>query len=394
MILQTKSGLFVRHEPNIGLLTYSPFSGLIHACDNSDKDYVLKWLNKEKNIHISEEYIRALGAGWAIDFKDAEYPVPHMLPTKSEKWINTIPYPKKPILINWLITGSCPLMCKYCYAEDLMRDRYPEPKVNDIKLIAKTILKYNPLVVVLTGGDPLVSPFLELTIKLLYNKTGIIIDTSAYIFNESHLNLFKKYNVIVRISLDSEIPSINDKLRPINSSFKKAGINSRDTVSSAIYAIYKCIDAGVKVAVQSVATKVNHSDFEAMGDKLFKLGVGGWRILMVAPSKLKYDEYQVLCGDQKFQKRFYNHILKAINKKYKKDWRCNMSVQVAHNKTPNAVILVSPNGTFLTESNIGQVDGGGKVIIDIDNPKKPKIQSIFDSINMHAHAERYLNINN
>ena len=67
-------------------------------------------------------------------------------------------------------------------------------------------------------------------------------------------------------------------------------------------------------------------------------------------------------------------------------------MQVVHNKTPNAIILVSPDGTFLTESNVGREEGGGKVVIDPENPKKPRIKSIFEKIGMHAHAERYLNI--
>lgn len=60
--------------------------------------------------------------------------------------------PHQPILINWLITGRCPLTCRYCYVEDLMRDEALEPKSVDIERIVESILSLNPLVVVVKGG--------------------------------------------------------------------------------------------------------------------------------------------------------------------------------------------------------------------------------------------------
>lgn len=383
----TKSGLFVREDIGFGLLVYSPYLGLIFACLEKDSERIIMWLDKKVSQAPSVEYEKALGPGWAIPLEEVEYTIPHLLPN-SDAWQH-LATPNRPILINWLITGDCPLVCQYCYAEDLMRGKCHEPDELDIERISESILSFNPLVVVLTGGDPLSSPYLTRAIELLHKRTGIIIDTNAYIFNSTHLELFKKYNTFVRISMDSERPGINDRLRPVSSEYRKLRRNY-NTVEAAINALCQCIEVRIGVAVQTVATKMNFSDLEPLGDKLYKLGVNGWRILMVAPSKDREKVCEKLAGTKKARTRFYEYIRNKLFYKFEKDWNRRMSLQVAQNATANAVILVSPDGTFLTESNVGP---RCKVTLDEDHPKKPRLILISDKVSMHAHAERYLNLN-
>lgn len=249
-VLRTKSGLFVRKDAGLGLFAYSPYLGIVFACVEKDSEKVLMWLDQKCHKAPSAKYEKALGAGWSIPLKDVEYPVPPYLLPDVDAW-PILPNTNRPILINWLLTGNCPLSCKYCYAEDLMRGKCQEPNETDIEQIAETILSFKPLVVVLTGGDPLFSPHLERAITLLHQKTGIIIDTSAYTFNSNHLRIFKQYNVFVRVSIDSERPRINDELRPVNKTFEKK-IKYQSTVDAAINALSQCIDKKVNIAVQTV----------------------------------------------------------------------------------------------------------------------------------------------
>lgn len=382
-VLMTNSGLFARKDPGFGLLVFSPYSGLIFACKESDSQNVVKWIDKRTDIPPEDMYLEALGAGWAIDMDQAKYPAQHLLPSYSNIW--SVPYTKRPILMNWLITGKCPLACKYCYAEDLMRGRCKEPNESDIRKISKNILSYHPLTVVITGGDPLVSPHLNLAIKLLYKSTGIILDTCAYTFNKLHLELFRKYGVFVRISLDSEIPRINKKLRAIRKKETKQDQQEMSSTEAAILALSKCIKENIPVAVQTVATSINRSDIPSLGDKLFKLGIRNWRILVVAPSATNLDVYKKLIGDKRGQRRFYNNILKSIHKYYYNNGNRDMPIQVTQNWPPNAVILVSPEGSFYTEYK-------GKLLLDKKYPHKPRLSAIFEKVNRQAHCERYLNL--
>ncbi|MDD2466839.1 MAG: radical SAM protein [Desulfobulbus sp.] len=385
----TKSGIFVREESQLGLLTYSPFSGLFYACNVEDKYNLLKWLDKQSTFAPSSDYEKALGAGWFIDSTSAVYPVPHLLPPQFAGWKKGVLCAQMPIVINWLLTGNCSLKCKYCYAQDVMNGSYKEPSYDDINVIAESIIKQNPLVVVLTGGDPLMSKHLEYAISLLHEKAGIIIDTNGYLLNDNHIEIFKKYNVFVRVSIDSEIIKINNSLRPL---INKKNIDSKCPTTSAFNAIIKCINNEIKISVQSVATKKNRSDFISFGNKLYDIGVDGWRILMVAPSKHNFKNYLDLKGDDIGIKRFKSHILNEIRERHSKIWNSKMSIQVAENNIPNAVVLVAPDGTFLTESNIRNNDCIGKIVIDNESPKNPRKEFFSISINMHAHTERYLNL--
>ena len=389
MAVQTKSGVFIRENQPLGLLTYNPFSGLFYACAHKDKDQLLMWLNKETSTPPSSSYEKTLGVGWAIQDKDAEYPVPHLLPDANE-WV-VVPHSYMPMLINWLITGNCLLNCGYCYAQDVMHGKCQEPDMGNIEDIANNILRLDPLVVVLTGGDPLVSPYLEGAIKLLHKKVGIIVDTSGYSLKPEHIEIFRKYGIFVRISLDSEIPRINRYLRPVLSVSKKIDGERSESTDAAVNAIIACINNDIEVGVQSVATTKNRSDFEMLGSKLFHLGISGWRIFMVAPSKERISIYTQLSGDRISQKRFYSHIVRQLMRKQKNIWHDRMSVQVVSNEVPNAIILVAPDGTFLTETNVGKPEIG-KVVIDPESPKQPNLDFIHQRIDMHAHTARYLNL--
>jgi sulfatase maturation enzyme AslB (radical SAM superfamily) len=391
----TCSGVFLRMDPGFGLLVHSPYTGLTYAIDSSDADAVSQWLNNQCCDPPADHYNFSLGAGWAVPLEKSIQHVPQLLPDR-DAW-STLPVPRQPILINWLITGRCPLACRYCYAEDLMRNEALEPKSADIECIAESILSLNPLVVVVTGGDPLFSGHLAEAIHLLSGKVGIVVDTSGYTFTPKHLGLFKQHHVSVRISLDSERPKVNQAQRPLYRGYPKLVKQGIPTAVAAVNTLCQCLDAGLCVTVQTVATKKNANDLVALGDKLYRLGVRSWRIFKVAPSKASYEGYTKLIGavtdkgkkvTGKRARGPYDFAFKNVRDSYLSTWRRSMVVQIAPNETPNAVILVGPDGTFYTESNTIVA----KVVLDEENPKRPRLDSILSKVNMLAHAQRYLNL--
>jgi len=142
-VFRTKSGVFVRFDRGIGLLTYSPYTGLVFACSRRDSDHVLSWLEGNKRHAPTDEHLKALGPGWAMEFSEAEYPGRHLLPSSESQWQMVIA--DRPILINWLITGRCSLACPYCYARDLMGNGNAEPDEQRIRRTADRILSLSNL---------------------------------------------------------------------------------------------------------------------------------------------------------------------------------------------------------------------------------------------------------
>lgn len=388
-VKQTRSGLIVRFDKGIGMLVYSPFSSLIFAVHPDYTQHTLEWIEMKRQDPPKETFAKMIGPGWFIPLREAQYEMPYLLPSK-DHW--QFLDPERPIVINWLLTGRCQLACKYCDAEDLMRNSIKEPEQVDIENIAENILSYNPIAIVLTGGDPLFSPYLDKAIKILYGRAGIMVDTNAYCFTSRHLELFRKYRVAVRISIDSEIPRINDELRPVHNSGKpvqrKYCSVKRGSLEPAMNALCQCLDAGITVSVQSVATKKTANDLPAFGDKLFRMGVRSWRIHKVAPSSSKMKDFKQLIGGPKKEKQMYKHVFSELIRAYGNRWRNQFGLQLTHNVPPNAVILVAPDGRFFTESNVSV----GKLILDEENPFKPRMKELFRKINKDGHTDRYLNL--
>ncbi len=383
-VTYTKAGLIIREDKRLGFIVFSTHTGLVFACQTADGDALLKWLERKSSVAPSPEYMKALGPGWAISLRDADYPSKHLLPSEGSGW--SILHPDYPIVINWLLTGNCALHCQYCYAEDLMRGIRKEPNTHEIDQIAESILSFHPLAVVLTGGDPLLSPHLERVLSTLHKRTGIIIDTSGFTFTAHHLELFKKHDVFVRISLDSENPRIHDLLRPSTRTINIEGQNSSN--AAAIRALCQCINAGIGVSVQTVATKYNRSDLEAFGDKLYRMGIRAWRILIVARSETNASRYAELRGTRSGQERFDKYIEKQLRSKHENGWNKGMAVQITHNRAPNSVVLVAPDGTFFTEATVEP----RKIILDDKFPKHPRLKRMFEKVDPHTHAERYLSL--
>jgi sulfatase maturation enzyme AslB (radical SAM superfamily) len=390
----TESGLLIRDDVSIGMLAYSPYTGLVYAIHHDAANAVVRWLDTPMSPPPSEVYTEHLWGGWGVPIDELKHIAPHLLPS-AECW-DTLPVARDVILVNWLLTGRCPFKCTYCYADDLMRCDENEPRPGDIPAIARAVLALKPLVVVLTGGDPLISPYLGLAIEQLSGRAGIVIDTSGCNLRDEHIELFKHYNVAVRISLDSERPQINNGQRPY------AGPKSKEqpcdgSASIALSAICRCLDAGLSVTVQTVATKKTTNDLPTLGDKLFRLGIRSWRILKVAPSKSKMHIYPRLLGTQtddgrkvtgKQARGGYDFMFDKIRAAANSAWSGKMAVQVAHNDAPNAVVLVGPDGTFCTESTVRPE----KIVLDEANPKNPDPTTIRPRLNMSAHTERYLNL--
>ena len=278
-----------------------------------------------------------------------------------------------------------------------MRNDALEPKSQDIARTAKAILSLNPLVVVLTGGDPLFTPHIEDAVHLLSGKVGIVVDTSGYTFSAKHLELFKQHNVSVRISFDSERPKINQAQRPLYQGYPKLVRSGPPTAVAAVNALCQCLNTDISVTVQTVATKKTANDLVALGDKLFRLGVRSWRIFKVARSAARYDGYIKLVGTHTDKgKKFtakksggpYEFNFRKVLAARVSYWQHKMAVQVTLNEKPNAVILVGPDGNFYTESNVSL----GKVILDEESPRLPSLEAVRTKVNMLAHAERYLNL--
>lgn len=145
------------------------------------------------------------------------------------------------------VSNSCNLRCSYCYANQGNYGSKSElmniNTANDIIYFINEYMKNNPLkYITFFGGEPLLAiDIIEMICRAFFDK-GIIflMQTNGTILNDKILNIIKKYNVIITVSLDGP-KEINDFNR-----VDKHGVGTYDTIINNI----KLLGSNVK-SIQS-----------------------------------------------------------------------------------------------------------------------------------------------
>ncbi len=381
-IIKTKKGIFVRFDNEFGAIAFSPFSGLFFAIAKEYANELLRYCNGERH-KLPENIIRSLNIGINLQSEKNFEIASHWLPNQEAfSYLNEDCFSNKPIVINWLISNKCCFKCNYCYAGDI-NDKPTE--MADAKVVAQNILSLNPLVVVLSGGEPLQEKQRIIdALNILGNKVGIIVDTNGYHYDEELSRLCKKFNVVVRVSLDSLHNDTNSKIRPLK--HKESNVNVLNQILTNI-AMYK--NKKIPILIHTVVSSVNKNNLDDLYEKLPILGVNGWRIFSVINPNDKENKEQfekvMTYGRMKSvdeaQEDVQNKIALFSKRHISKS---NFSLQIVHmnEHKKNSVILVLPSCKFVTESRF----------------KREKIEivpkSIFDKVDLIGHYERYLGILN
>jgi MoaA/NifB/PqqE/SkfB family radical SAM enzyme len=378
-VIFTKKGVFVKRWKDFGAIVYSPFTGLFFCIAEKFVDDTVSFLNGGKDVlplEISRNFKKA-------STKLEPFVINHWLPSKNDFTIYK-GLPEEPILINWLISETCNFNCKYCYAADVMQANHERKETIEV---ASHILRYSPLAVVLSGGEPLLFPKLDEALNALGGKTGIIIDTNGYIYKEELIPLLKKYNAFVRISLDSANPKKNNITRPLKHSHQTAS----ESLNIIFNNIVSYIKQDIQVSIQTVVSSINKNDLEDIYKVLPKLGANGWRLfLTVKPNNdenIKGYNEVMLSGKSKTIEDAVIDVRSKMQKfsdRYISNSYFSLQTVEMSDSRKNSVILVYPSGEFYTESILNN----GKTLIDKQNPYNP--QDIFRLVDLRGHYERYL----
>jgi MoaA/NifB/PqqE/SkfB family radical SAM enzyme len=377
-VIKTQKGLFIRNNKDFGALVFSPFSGLFFAIS---KEYVADTVNycNNKTTKLPDEIIKILNIGQNPQSEKNFEIISHWLPNKeSFSYIDNEFPDKYPIVINWLISNKCFFKCNYCYAGDVIDKEF---EMVETKLIAEKILSLNPLAVVLSGGEPLREKEKILdALSILGNKVGIIIDTNGYNYDEELTNLFKKYNVVVRVSLDSLHNELNNKIRPLGNKNQ-----DNNVLMKIIQNIAEYKKSQIPVLIHTVVSSINKNSLDDLYNKLPSLGINGWRIFSVINpnDKDRKERFEKMMTHGKVRNIEEAQIdiqkkISIFNKSLIS--KSNFSVQIIHSNESkkNSVILMLPDGKLVTESLFRQ------------EKTEIKKESIFKKVDLREHYERYL----
>lgn len=170
---------------------------------------------------------------------------------------------------------ECNLRCKYCY-QNFERDKGTgADKVKDLEAFKKRIDKK----FVLFGGEPLVTDKEKLEDLLQYGKReygGSGIQTNGSLIDDEIIEMFKKYNVHVGISIDGK-SELND--------YRWAGTleKTRELTNKTHENIKKLLDKNLGVSIIATIHRQNASEeqlplFKEWLWEMNDLGVGSMRL--------------------------------------------------------------------------------------------------------------------
>jgi len=167
------------------------------------------------------------------------------------KGIDIVPYTSEPVLLNVDLTLKCNMDCPHCVAKDF-------PVKVDLEVSKKLldwINRQNFLVVVITGGEPLL-PEYEDKLKVLLtgiHEKGLIVDTNGTIIpSHSLVETIRNTNTLVRISWDAVRPRVDAYFRRFRSDLGQNHALNIEYASKKFDLIPYLQEAGVNVAAQTV----------------------------------------------------------------------------------------------------------------------------------------------
>ncbi|GIJ47499.1 hypothetical protein Val02_43850 [Virgisporangium aliadipatigenens] len=294
-----------------------------------------------------------------------------------------VPEVDRPLVVNCFATASCPLRCRYCYADDLMGPVPGRGRRDRVEAVAEMAAAVPAMVAVITGGEPLSRPAqTRALIDALGGPKSIVLDTSGVGGIEDLVPVLLRFGVHLRVSLDSLDPAANDLLRPL------AGRHRGELAPSgtaAVTALRVAAEAGLSTTVQTVVTSANDSP-EALlrtRDALVARGVRNWVLHALVPAgKAAAARNAVLRPRPDVRQVLAELVARSVAD------GTPLNIRVTGGAgARNAALLIGSDGRLYVEE-----DRRGKVPIAAPGDPTAQVLAAFRrEVSGTGHAGRYLN---
>lgn len=306
-----------------------------------------------------------------------------------------LPSVSDPLVVNCFSTAWCPLLCRYCHADDLMGPAHRAAETDrDLDNVIATAHAVPALVAVITGGDPLTRPRRATRlVEGLARSKALVLDTSGVGDIRHLLSCLQEHAVHVRVSIDSALPSVNDRARPVNPAVVPRG---ESAWHSAVSTVEQLLAAGVHVSVQSVITADTDriEEWRALRGRLISWGVKHWVMhVVVSGGKARRVEQRALRQKRPRQLRPSADVGAKLAAFTKETVDADLPIDIRCTDTddrPNSVLLVSSTGDLYTE---GYAKNGKVLLFEAASGRADATGSLMIHLDRFGHARRYLNWN-
>ena len=285
------------------------------------------------------------------------------------------PYVLDPVVLNAYLTMKCNLNCRHCVTKDF-------DKKDDLVISEELINWINEskfMVVVITGGEPLLPEYENQLVRLLreIHGKGLVVDTNGTIFpSRSVIETILDTNALVRISWDTTYPKGELYFRhAITKSPLKR--NYRENYKWHEKKLYEIIprfrSAGVNLAIQSVVHRHNLDSIFSIAEVLrYKYSINQWYIQRFIPAHRATQESLVVSTDT------YERVVQKLIETCR-----SMKIECITKKDRrhNCVVMLIGDGFLYTQ---GEEPG-----LKIPLGRIGSNIRYFDYMSFADHAERY-----
>lgn len=266
-----------------------------------------------------------------------------------------------PLVINWNINGQCQNACKYCFSKDYVNIASSISKYQ-LDNIMEHIRVLNPLIVVISGGEPLLFPELIYILDSIREFSNVILDTNGLSIDNEFILYCRTNKILLRVSLDDHRTCINEKIR------KSSISNSTELI---LMNIKTMLIFDVNFIIHTVLSDDNIDYIIEYGDYLVSIGVKFWEIQVVIP----YIGDKERLNKKLIELEYFYHSVKS-----------RIQIKVHKNdENEKGIILVNPKGEFLTR----KTNSLKKEFIDSQNCCNPTLDTLMSVLDMKNHFKRY-----
>lgn len=205
-----------------------------------------------------------------------------------------VPITASPMDVELLLTHNCNLKCKHCFqSSESHSDRRNHLSVSEWKRIFRQLESVNVYNVIISGGEPMIYPHFEELLRIATDlRMSFSILTNGMLISDSNLDIFKKKNVSVTISLDGATAELHEYLR------------GRNTYKRLMRNIELLVENDVKLNIAHVVNTHNKKHLEELVCFLIDKGVKNLSINLVEPEgRASSNSYLILNSKEEQQMR-------------------------------------------------------------------------------------------
>jgi AdoMet-dependent heme synthase len=180
-----------------------------------------------------------------------------------------------PLLVFWESTKACPLSCKHCRADAILKPLKDELNTDEAKLLIKQISEFSPKkpLLIITGGDCLMRADIFELIEYA-NNLNVPVSLSPAVSEKLNIITLKEIKKLkvrsISVSLDGAKPETHEYLRGVKGSFERT-----------IFVIKTAINIGLEIQVNTLIWRKNILELPDIVHLLNQLNVKIWEVFFL-----------------------------------------------------------------------------------------------------------------